>query len=72
MEANHDSCGLLQSTPPALNDPPTAQGTTPMAHRDNIVSKYKAKTTKQQTSRKDCNKKANKDKKTFKKHGVGE
>ena len=40
-EANHVSCGLLQSAPSALNDPPTAQRTTPLAHQDNIVSKYK-------------------------------
>ncbi|KAK2556937.1 Astrocytic phosphoprotein PEA-15 [Acropora cervicornis] len=38
VEASHVSCGLLQSDPPALNDPPSAQRTTPMAHRDNIVS----------------------------------
>ena len=51
-EANHVSCALLQSAPPALNDPPTAQRTTPMAHQDNIVSKYKTKTTKQPTKEK--------------------
>ena len=56
-EANHVSCGLLQSAPPALNDPPTAQRSTPMAHRDHAVSKYK---TKQQTNRKDCNNKGDK------------
>ncbi|XP_015771205.1 PREDICTED: uncharacterized protein LOC107349537, partial [Acropora digitifera] len=37
-EANHVSCGLLQGAPSALNDPPTAQRTTPLAHQDNIVS----------------------------------
>ena len=71
-EANHVSCGLLQGAPPALNDPPTAQRTTPMAHQDNIVSKFKAKTTKQPKNGKESNNKANKNKKTFRKHDIGE
>jgi len=74
VEANHVSCGLLRSAPSALNDPPTAERTTPMADRGNIVSKYKTKTTKQQANRKDCNNEGNKDKnlETFRKHGIGE
>ena len=71
-EANHVSCGLLQSAPPALNDPPTAQRTTPTAHQDNIVSKYKTKTTKQPKNGKESNNKGNKNKKTFRKHDIGE
>ncbi|XP_067054537.1 uncharacterized protein [Acropora muricata] len=38
VEANQVSYELLQSAPPALNDPPTAPRTTPMAHVDNIAS----------------------------------
>ena len=72
VEANHVSWGLLQSAPLALNEPPTAQRTTPVAHRDNIVSKYKTKTRKQQTNRKESNNNGNQGKKTFRKHDIGE
>lgn len=47
VEANQVSSELVQSAPPALNDLPTAPKTTPMAHVDNIASKYKAKTREQ-------------------------
>ncbi|XP_074616013.1 uncharacterized protein LOC141875597 isoform X3 [Acropora palmata] len=38
VEANQVSYELLPSAPPALNDPPTAPRTTPIAHVDNIAS----------------------------------
>ena len=62
VEANQVSYELLPSAPPALNDPPTAPRTTPIAHVDNIASRYKTKTREQQTKRKDRKNKGQKDK----------
>ena len=62
VEANQVSYDLLQSAPPALNHPPTTPRTTPMAHRDNVVSKNKTKTKEQQTKRKDRKNNGKKDK----------
>ena len=72
VETSHVSRGLLQSAPLALSDPSPAPRTMPMAHGDNIASKYKTKTRKQQTKRKDSNNKGKKDNKTFIKHDIVE
>ena len=62
VESNHVSCGLLQSTPLALNELPSAPRTVPMIHGANIARKYKTKTRKGQTKRKESNDKGEKDK----------